>query len=263
MEKSKSEMHRNFFRRDGRSKYYFYGMILVAITLAIAYYFLPPQYPDGIVLGRNKLLKLAVFFVSSSLLFLSLSMPGAFILKNDKMLMKVLSLSALLIAVYGMNAAVWSYDRIENGELSTRYRLLPLKNAMELNSRRTIALADVARLRFDSGGGDSGASLILYSDNGVRKALPIGNIPADQLARLYRTIYEECAWLRDDLERDAGYPLSSQFPDQRSFRPNPDGIVIAVCSLMFWLLLLGVRISLTAISEKINVLRAGGNSGKP
>ncbi len=224
-----------------------YISVLASISIYyIAYRFQGRQLIYGIL---ERTISTKVFFVFFVSLFLYAAVTGSTLIAKIKSLYirLVLLLGMIIIATIFVLPA-WMVNEYDNEKMTIYFRILPLKISPKIEFRETVYYSDIQSLETKSGGGDSGGSLVLIRKNGSRQSISSGSIPRYSLTKFLKTLYDECDWLQDDIEREYG-PIEKRIAElnNKDFLIRRDGVSAAFSILAIW----GVMVILAAVVRKI------------
>ena len=97
----------------------------------------------------------------------------------------------------------WRFNKYDHEKINSYTRLLPFKNSPYVNYRETIFYNNIKGVKYFSGG-DSGSSMRLLVNSGRNLGIEISSISRKTLDNFLVNLYDECIWLRDNLENEFG-----------------------------------------------------------
>lgn len=180
----------------------FYVFFVLSICL---YWFLFYYIEEPVITGfLGRSMQTKVFIILLATIFINIFIFDNEILRSAKgHLIKVLIVIVFFLLWIVFIIPAWSYSRYDDKKITSYIRIIPFGYAFSVKSK-TIFYDDIADIKIVSGGGDSATYLRFYMKQRGKASLAIQGISDSELRYFYRTLYEQCAWLRDDIHKNFG-----------------------------------------------------------
>lgn len=179
-----------------------YIFFLLAMGLyACIFYF----HRSNEVLGtieRTKEMKVFLTLIVTVFLF-HLFRSAQLVQKVDLLIFRSLLLIGAISIAFIFMLPAWMFNKYDNQVMNTYMRILPFNASPYIKAKNTLLFRDIKAIEYNSGG-DVGGRLRFLLNNGQKQALGLGNISSKSRDVLLITLYDECNWLQEGIEKQFG-----------------------------------------------------------
>jgi hypothetical protein len=189
-------------------KPFFYFTLGIAICTSIYIFCLRSEYePFGIMEQTKGLKVLFTFFVSTvfSALFCQSS---SFMEKIDSIFIRclILTIAGIFVTIF-ISYSMWTFSTYNNQKMNTYTRILPLKKSPYFQRLPTLEFNTIKAIKRYGISGDPMGGVGFLLENDTFRGFGFANIETTQKALFIFTLYDNCEWLRDDIEDIFSYIL--------------------------------------------------------
>jgi hypothetical protein len=181
-----------------------YIVFLLAFSLYI-YLFIYHQNNESFgIIERTKEAKIFLLLIVTTF-FTIFFCASPFILQSESILFRgVLLVGAFSLAIVFV-LPMWMFDKYDNQKMDSYIRIFPLKMSPHFKYKETLIFTNIKAVEYFSGPtGDDGHALIFLLNNGKKQNIGLNNISHKSKDIFLNNLYQECNWLRDDIESKFG-----------------------------------------------------------
>jgi hypothetical protein len=197
-----AENIRKFYYPFGWKNPLIYISLCLAVGLYVYIFFILHENENFGLIERSKEMKVFFVFLITTLLF-HFFRASQFIHQIESIIFRgILLAGAVSLAIIFVLPA-WMFNEYDNQKMNTYTRILPFNNSPYIRTKNTLLFSNIKSIEYNSGI-DAGGALRFLLNDGQKQNFGLGNISSKSRDIFLVTLYDECDWLRDDIEEQLG-----------------------------------------------------------
>ena len=202
------------------------------------------------VMERSKEIKVfCVFFVT--IFLFHFFRTSHFIQQIESVLLRAILLMGVVFLAMVFILPAWIFNEYDHKKMDTYARILPFQNSPYIRIKDTLVFNTIKTVN-PSPGEDTGALRFILHD-GQKQSLDIANVPRKSRDIFLATLYNECDWLRDDLEKQFGSIVTRKIYVDSNKEYGYINVVHVLLNTFFLWLFLAQIICLLVYTFKITI----------
>jgi hypothetical protein len=191
----------SFFDLFSWKKPFLYFTLGIAICSSIYIFCLRREYESFGIMEQTKGLKILFTFFVSTVFSLLFCQVGSFMEKISSVFIRCLILTVVgfFITVF-ISYSMWTFFSYDDQEINTYARILPFKKSPYFQRAPTLKFNTIEAVKRYGMSGDPTSGIGFLLRNGELRGFGFGNIEVTQKAVFIFNLYDNCEWLRNDIE---------------------------------------------------------------